>query len=777
MALRARTWTYLLGLGCMLLAGAAQAMDEATANRVLQFAQQQATKTDALVPAGRYPQSTTNGGWTTIDAASQIDWTQGFFPGELWYLFEGSGVATFKSLATTRTNPLKVQQTNSTTHDTGFKLITSFGNAYRFTGDEAQRQVLLTGAASLAKRYNANLGYVVCCDWNRPKWLAPLFVDTMMDIELLLWGAAHGGQATWRDMAVNHALKTLNVLVRADGSSFHMADFDPTTGVMRLRGTFQGASDNSTWARGQTWLMYGYTMVYRYTRDPRMLAAAQKTTDWYLSHLPADKIPLWDFNAPANQQFKDTSAAAIAASALLELGGYVSDTATRQRYGDAALRILDALSAAPYLASGTSKASVLQHAVGNLPAGKEIDVGLIYGDYYFVEALQRFLQWVRIQAGFGARTSFPAGVHALGTNNTGVVTVKFDVTPLRYPMDGVIGFADTSTTVTAFSSLAMAIRMNTDGRFDVRNGGSYAALTAVPYAFNTTYHVRMVTDLNAKRYSVWVSPPGGAEIQLANNYAFRTDAPPTDDVGQAVLNSTTADDAYSVTNPVVSGAPSTVWPSRVDFSAAVHDLGTNNTGTVTAEFDVKPALSPMDGVIGYADTSTPITGFSSSAMLIRMSTDGRFDVRNGGGYTALTTVPYTANTTYHVRMVTDLNAKRYSVWVRPPGGSEIQIASNYAFRSDAPLTNDLGKVTLNGTTGNDTYTVTNHIVRLGATVMPPPEAAALEGDSPLDASLRTEEGCAAAPGPGALALCGVVLWLMRQGRRSRRAASPGPTEG
>ncbi|MBZ4399722.1 glycoside hydrolase family 88 protein [Myxococcus sp. AS-1-15] len=770
MNLRARTWTFLWGLGCLLFASSSPAMDEATANRALQFAQQQATRTDALVPAGRYPQATTNGGWTTFDAAAPIEWTQGFFPGELWYLFEDSGIAAFKSLAAARTAPLKVQQTNSTTHDTGFKLITSFGNAYRLTGDETQRQVLLTGAASLAKRYNARLGVIVCCDWNRPVWLAPIFVDTMMDLELLLWGAAHGGQAAWRDMAVNHALKTLSVLVRSDGSSFHMADFDPNTGAMRLRGTFQGASNSSTWARGQTWLMYGYTMVYRYTRDTRMLAAAQKTTDWYLSHLPADMVPIWDFNAPASQQYKDTSAAAVAASALLELSNYVTDTATRQRYRDAALRMLDALSAAPYLASGTSKASVLQHAVGNLPAGKEIDVGLIYGDYYFVEALQRFKQQDRLLAGWGARTSFPAGVHDLGTQNTGVVTVEFDVTPRRYPIDGVIGYADTSTTVTGFSSMAMGIRMNTDGRFDVRNGGGYAALTPVPYAFDTTYHVRMVTNLDTRRYSVWVRPPGGAEVQLASNYAFRSDAPATDDLGKVVLNSTTANDAYTVTRHTVSGASSMAWPSRVDFSAAVHGLGTSNTGTVTTEFDVTPALSLMDGVIGYADTSTTITSFSSSAMLIRMSTDGRFDARDGDRYAALTTVPYTANATYHVRMVTDLDARRYSVWVRPPGGAEIQIANNYAFRSNAPSTNDLGKVTLNGTTGNDTYVVRNHVVRSGAAAEPTPDAEALGEVLPPEDSPQVQGGCAASPGPGALALCGVVLWLTRRRGRSRIAA-------
>ena len=719
MVLRGRAWTFLLGIGCMLLAGGAQAFDDETANRVLLFARQQALRTDAAVPQGWYPQSTQNGTWRTFAAGDLIGWTQGFFPGELWYLAEDSGDANLRSKADTRTRPLEVQKTNSTTHDTGFKLMTSFGNAYRLTGNEAQRQVLLTGAGSLARRYNTRLGYVVCCDWNRPKWLAPLVVDTMMDIELLLWGAAHGGQATWRDMALSHALKTRDLLVRADGSSYHVVDFDPNTGVMRLRGTYQGAGNETTWARGQTWLMYGFTMVYRYTRDARMLAAAEKTSDWYVNHLPADSVPLWDFDAPANQQYKDTSAAAAAASALLELSGYTADPARRQRYQEVALRTLDALSSPAYLvASGTPKTSVLLHGVGNAPAKQEIDVGLIYGDYYFVEAVLRFKQQARLATGWGARRDFAAGVQPLGTGNTGRVAVEFDVTPRRYPLDGVIGYAGSATPITGFPSAAMQIRMNTGGSFDVRNGGAYAALAAVPYSPDTTYHVRMEADLNARRYSVWVRPPGGAEIQLASNSAFRSDAPVPADLGKVSLNSSVADDAYTVTNHTVRVIPEDVWASRVSFGASVHPLGTGNTGVRTVEFDVTPARNLFDGVIGYADTSTTVTSFASSAMLIRMNTNGRFDVRNGGAYAALTAVPYSAGNTYHVRMVTDLNTRRYSVWVRPPGGAEVQIASNYAFRSDAPPTDDLGKVSVSGTTGDDTYTVTHHTVRAGALAVP-----------------------------------------------------------
>lgn len=719
MVLRGRAWTQLLALGCILLAGGARAFDDETANRVLLFARQQALRTDAVVPPGQYPQSTQNGTWRTFSAGDLVGWTQGFFPGELWYLYEDSGDAVLRSKADDRTWPLEVQKTNSTTHDTGFKLMTSFGNGYRLTGSTAQQQVLLTGAASLAKRYNAKLGYVVCCDWNRPTWLAPLVVDTMMDIELLLWGAAHGGQAAWKDMALSHALKTRDLLVRADGSSYHVVDFDPNTGVMRLRGTYQGAGNETTWARGQTWLMYGYTMVYRYTRDARMLAAAEKTSDWYVNHLPTDSIPLWDFNAPANQQYKDTSAAAAAASALLELSGYTADPARKQRYQEVALRTLDALSSPAYLvASGMPKTSVLLHGVGNLPAKSEIDVGLIYGDYYFVEALLAYKRQARLAAGWGGRRDFAAGVHSLGAGNTGRVTVEFDVTPRRYPLDDVIGYAGSATPITGFPSSAMQIRLNPSGRFDVRNGGAYASLTGVPYSPDTTYHVRMEADLNTRRYNVWVRPPVGGEIQIASNYAFRSDAPVPTDLGKVSLHSTVADDAYTVTNHTVRAIPEEVWASRVNFEASVHPLGTGNTGVRTVEFDVTPARNLFDGVIGYADTSTAVTSFASSAMLIRMNTSGRFDVRNGGAYAALAAVPYSAGNTYHVRMVTDLNLKRYSVWVRPPGGAEIQIANNYAFRSDAPLTDDLGKVSVSGTTGDDTYTVTHHTVRAATSAVP-----------------------------------------------------------
>ena len=269
--------------------------------------------------------------------------------------------------------------------DLGFKLLSSFGRAWESTGDPYYKGVLLTAAASLASRYDPTIGAVICCDWN-PDWHRPVVVDTMMNLELLLWGAKNGGPQAWRDMAVSHAMKTLADMVRPDGGTFHVVDYS-TSGAILWRGTLQGVSDSSTWTRGQAWAIYGYTMLYRYTADPRMLAAARKVTDFYLARLGSDPIPTWDFDAAA--QHKDSSAAAAVAAALLELSGFVADP-DRQRYLDAALGMIDTLASSAYLAKGTAAQSILLHGVGNLPAGAAVDAGLIYGDYYFLEALVRF---------------------------------------------------------------------------------------------------------------------------------------------------------------------------------------------------------------------------------------------------------------------------------------------------------------------------------------------------------------------------------------------------
>lgn len=261
----------------------------------------------------------------------------------------------------------------------------SFGHAYRSTGDAYYKNVLLTAAASLASRYDSTIGVVVCCDWNS-QWHRPVVADTMMNLELLHWGAANGGNPAWKDMAAHHALKMMTDLVRPDGSTYHVIDYS-TAGDILSQGTYQGYSNDSTWTRGQAWTIYGFTLQYRYTQDARMLAEARKVADYYLVRLGDDPIPNWDFDAPT--QHKDSSAGAVVASALYELSTFVSDASTKQRYLQAADRMVDALASPAYLAEGTSNPAILLHGSVDVPRNRGVDVGLSYGDHYFLEALAR----------------------------------------------------------------------------------------------------------------------------------------------------------------------------------------------------------------------------------------------------------------------------------------------------------------------------------------------------------------------------------------------------
>jgi len=379
----------MLKTGCAVLAvlaaAPARALDDSAAAHAIELSRQRLAATAKLLDPTRAPESTrTDGIWSTVANTDTIGWTQGFFPGASWYVHDLTGDPDARTIADRWTRALEVQKTNEQTHDLGFKMYLSFGHAYRSTGDAYYKNVLLTAARSLAARYDSIIGVVVCCDWN-PNWHRPTVIDTMMNLELLLWGAANGGSQAWRDMAVSHALKMLADMVRPDGSTYHVVDYSKT-GAILFRGTDQGFSDSSTWARGQAWAIYGYTMVYRYTADARMLGAAGKVADYYLGRLGSNPIPNWDFDAPS--QHKDSSAAAAVASALFELSGYV-ETSDRQRYLDAANRMLDALASPAYLAEGTSNPAILLHGSGNVPHGQAVDVGLIYGDHYFLEALAR----------------------------------------------------------------------------------------------------------------------------------------------------------------------------------------------------------------------------------------------------------------------------------------------------------------------------------------------------------------------------------------------------
>ncbi|WP_205525468.1 glycoside hydrolase family 88 protein [Pyxidicoccus trucidator] len=550
----------VLSLLMLVVVPRAQAFSDADAVRVIGFARSQLADTTREMPDATWsPKAAlSDGTWTREPNTDLIEWTQGFFPGSMWFMYQVGSEPLWRDRADRWTRPLELQKTNRQTHDLGFKLFLSFGNAYRLTGNSYYRGVLLTAAESLASRYNSQVGIISCCDWNSA-WQVPLVTDTMVNLELLLWASQNGGRPEWRTMAVNHALRTLQDAVRPDGSSFHYVDYSRTTGAIRSKGTFQGYSASSTWARGHAWLIYGYTMVYRYTGDTRMLDAARKVTDWYLARVPADMVPNWDFNAPSQQ--KDSSAAAIVASALLELSSLETDATRRTRYRDAALRTLDSLASPAYSAEGTNSPGLLLHGVGHLPAGREINTTLIYGDYYFLEAVLRFNP--RPPYPWYSKTSFFESQHLLGSTNTGLRTIEFDINPRASPQDGTVGYADSSTEVAGYGSLSMTVRMNPDGYFDVRNGGGYATLTRVPYVSGQTYHVRIRADLTAQRYSVWVRPPGGSEVQIASNYVFRTGAPAINDLGRVSVRTVISDSDFRVLgHTVTAGASASVLAPR-----------------------------------------------------------------------------------------------------------------------------------------------------------------------------------------------------------------------
>lgn len=315
----------------------------------------------------------------------QENWTMGFWPGILWYAYEASGDAALETAARGYTQALDfIARQPAYDHDIGFIMFPSFGNGFRLTGDPAYKEAVLATAERLAALFNPAVGTIL--SWPRE---VPNFgghntiMDNMLNLETLLWAAENGGNPAWKDIAVTHADTTMRYNFRPDGTSYHVAVYDAETGAHQYSCTHQGYADDSMWARGQAWGIYGYTMVYRFTREPRFLDFAQKIADVYLARLPEDKVPYWDFCDPAIPNApKDASAAAVVASALLELSTY-----TDGKYRADAEAMLRSLYE-NYRAPGECE-SFLLHSTGHHPAGSEIDYSIVYADYYFIEALLR----------------------------------------------------------------------------------------------------------------------------------------------------------------------------------------------------------------------------------------------------------------------------------------------------------------------------------------------------------------------------------------------------
>ena len=318
-------------------------------------------------------------------------WCSGFFPGTLWLVYEYTGDEKFRTFAQRETAKVEPIQFVTDDHDVGFQINCSFGQQYRITGDTHAREVMHTAAHSLATRFNPTVGCIRSWDFQQKgsSWQFPVIIDNMMNLELLLSVAAMENEPELARVAVSHANTTMKNHYRPDYTTYHLVDYNPADGSVNRKQTVQGYADNSAWARGQAWSLYGFTMMYRFTRDAAYLERAVSVADMLLSRLPKDGIPYWDFDSPKiPQDYKDASAAAVMASAFVELASYVQDGAP---YLKMAGRQLRTLSSEEYLAEpGTNGGFILKHSVGNLPGNSEVDVPLTYADYYFLEALSRF---------------------------------------------------------------------------------------------------------------------------------------------------------------------------------------------------------------------------------------------------------------------------------------------------------------------------------------------------------------------------------------------------
>ncbi|WP_316805439.1 glycoside hydrolase family 88 protein [Pedobacter nototheniae] len=318
------------------------------------------------------------------------DWTSGFFPAELWYFYQYTKDKKWLDLAKKYTEDIKKEQYNKGTHDLGFMIYCPFGNGYSLTQDTAYRSVIIQAAKSLSTRFNEKAGVLKSWDHNTDKWKYPVIIDNMMNLELLFETTKLTGDSSFYKIAVSHANTTMKNHFRPDFSSWHVIDYDTLSGNVLQKVTAQGYANESSWARGQAWALYGYTMCYRETKNKSYLAQADSIANFILSSkiTPADGIPYWDYNDPMIPNVsRDASAAAITASALYELAGY--SKGNNKKYRAAADKILKSLSTKYVSKPGDNYGFILEHSTGHRPAKSEIDVPINYADYYYLEALLR----------------------------------------------------------------------------------------------------------------------------------------------------------------------------------------------------------------------------------------------------------------------------------------------------------------------------------------------------------------------------------------------------
>lgn len=322
-------------------------------------------------------------------------WCTGFYPGSLWLVYEQTKDPAIRKEAERTLNIIEPNQNYTGNHDLGFMMFCSFGNAYRITKNEEYKKIIFNSAEALSTRYRPDIPAIQSWDKNK-RFECPVIIDNMMNLELLNWVTQNDGDKKFQDISVKHSNTTMKHHFRPDYSSYHVIDYDVKTGNVLKKKTWQGYSDDSSWARGQAWGLYGYTMMYRFTKDKTYLNFAKNIANYILTHpsLPEDKIPYWDFNDPKIPNApRDASAGALMASALLELGQF-SKGKEQKKYVSTAETMIKSLSSDKYRSKlGENGGFLLLHSTGALPLKSEIDVPLVYADYYYLEALKRYKDW------------------------------------------------------------------------------------------------------------------------------------------------------------------------------------------------------------------------------------------------------------------------------------------------------------------------------------------------------------------------------------------------
>ncbi|MDZ7717893.1 MAG: T9SS type A sorting domain-containing protein [Balneolaceae bacterium] len=307
-------------------------------------------------------------------------WTSGFFAGSMWYLYKLTADPFWKEHAIQWTRDLESEAYKTSDHDTGFRIFNSFGNAYKIKEGRYYLKTTLQGAATLAKRFNPEIGAIKSWDWVGNY---PVIIDNLMNLELLFWSADVAGRDEWYEIARTHAETSLEHHLREDGSTYHVVDF-ADSGAVNWKDTFQGYGAESVWTRGQSWAIYGFTMIYRFTGEKKFLDAAQSSAAYFIENLPEDFVPPYDFLEPEpSVRTKDASAAAITASGLFELYTFTNN----KEYFNTAVKILLSLSSKPYLTKNSDISSILNKSTLHRGQG---NLGTSYADYYFLEAIVRY---------------------------------------------------------------------------------------------------------------------------------------------------------------------------------------------------------------------------------------------------------------------------------------------------------------------------------------------------------------------------------------------------